>query len=122
MPPHLRFSEEALETQDSMFETGSSGGAWCYYYMHATQACCSLSSAKVWLSRCGFSPPLNENAQAKYDLTRAEYSRMKECVSRIVSSLGSRAKNLNYLLAAVLWVCMLRVFFRSLELIFSIRR
>lgn len=42
--------------------------------------------------------------QARNDSSLAEYSNLKQCVYRIVNSLGRRVKNLNYLAAAVLWV------------------
>ncbi|GBE86576.1 hypothetical protein SCP_0904550 [Sparassis crispa] len=43
LPGHLRFSEETLENQLSMFETGSNTGAWCFCFMHALHPCCFLA-------------------------------------------------------------------------------
>ncbi|KAH9935930.1 uncharacterized protein BXZ73DRAFT_89421 [Epithele typhae] len=43
LPAHLRFNEENLETQISMFETSSNSGAWCFCFMHAMHPCCYLA-------------------------------------------------------------------------------
>ncbi|KAG5647462.1 hypothetical protein DXG03_009393 [Asterophora parasitica] len=37
LPEHLRFSEQSLQVQQSMFETSSNTGAWCWCSMHARQ-------------------------------------------------------------------------------------
>ncbi|KAI0792118.1 hypothetical protein C8Q75DRAFT_714655 [Abortiporus biennis] len=40
---HLRFSEETLEKQVSMFETSANTGAWCFCLMHVMHPCLVLS-------------------------------------------------------------------------------
>ncbi|KAH9846042.1 hypothetical protein C2E23DRAFT_908072 [Lenzites betulinus] len=43
LPGHLKFTEENLETQVTMFETSSNSGVWCYCFMHAMYPCCYLA-------------------------------------------------------------------------------
>ena len=43
LPEHLRFSEQSLQVQQSMFETSSNTGAWCWCYMHVYYASCALA-------------------------------------------------------------------------------
>lgn len=43
LPQHLRFSEESLQVQQSMFETSSNTGAWCYCCMHVYHASSALA-------------------------------------------------------------------------------
>ncbi|KAJ3566921.1 hypothetical protein NP233_g6690 [Leucocoprinus birnbaumii] len=43
LPEHLRFSEQSLQVQRSMFETSSNTGAWCWCAMHMYQASCALA-------------------------------------------------------------------------------
>lgn len=52
LPDHLRFSEDSLEKQISMFETSSNTGAWCYCFMHVLHPCFVLSLTDV---RCSSS-------------------------------------------------------------------
>ena len=47
LPDHLRFSQENLDKQIDMFETGSTGGAWCYCFMHALHPCYILELTDV---------------------------------------------------------------------------
>ncbi|KDR80510.1 hypothetical protein GALMADRAFT_240800 [Galerina marginata CBS 339.88] len=43
LPEHLRFSEQSLQVQQSMFETSSNTGAWCWCSMHVYHASCVLA-------------------------------------------------------------------------------
>jgi hypothetical protein len=43
LPEHLRFSEENLQVQLSMFETSSNTGAWCFCCMHVLHASVALA-------------------------------------------------------------------------------
>ncbi|KAF9005931.1 fungal-specific transcription factor domain-containing protein [Cyathus striatus] len=43
LPEHLRFSEQSLLVQQSMFETSSNTGAWCWCCMHVYHASCALA-------------------------------------------------------------------------------
>lgn len=47
LPEHLRFSEDNLEKQISMFETSSNTGAWCYCFMHTLHPCYVLDLTEV---------------------------------------------------------------------------
>ncbi|TFK32774.1 fungal-specific transcription factor domain-containing protein [Crucibulum laeve] len=85
---HLRFSEESLLVQQSMFETSSNTGAWCWCFMHVYHASCvlALNFAKQRTQR---GQPINADwALQTLDL--------------ILNMLGDRAKN-SMLLGAALW-------------------
>ncbi|PPQ75884.1 hypothetical protein CVT24_000739 [Panaeolus cyanescens] len=43
LPDHLRFSEQSLQVQQSMFETSSNTGAWSWCFMHVYHASCALA-------------------------------------------------------------------------------
>ena len=43
LPEHLRFSEETLQVQLSMFETSSNTGAWCFCCMHVLHSSVALA-------------------------------------------------------------------------------
>ena len=43
LPDHLRFSEQSLQVQQSMFETSSNTGAWCWCMLHVYHASCALA-------------------------------------------------------------------------------
>lgn len=43
LPDHLRFSEQSLQVQQSMFETSSNSGAWCFCLMHVVHATSALA-------------------------------------------------------------------------------
>lgn len=51
LPNHLKYSEENLELQLSMFETSSNSGAWCYCMIHILHASCALGIAIDSVSR-----------------------------------------------------------------------
>lgn len=42
LSPQLRFSDDVLAVQQSMLETGSNNGAWCWALMHVYRASCAL--------------------------------------------------------------------------------
>lgn len=53
LPDHLRFSQENLDKQIDMFETGSTTSAWCYCFIHALHPCYILELTDVSVaSRC----------------------------------------------------------------------
>ena len=47
LPDHLRFGEESLQLQLSMFETSSNAGAWCYFMTHIIHTACVLMTYDV---------------------------------------------------------------------------
>jgi len=88
LPDHLRFSEENLQVQLSMLETGSNMGAWCFCSMHVVHASCTLA--------------LN---LARHRGQRGSVTAVPWAVARletIVSSIGPRARN-SIILGAALW-------------------
>lgn len=42
LPDHLRFSEESLQLQLSMYDTSSNAGAWSYFMTHIIHTACVL--------------------------------------------------------------------------------
>ncbi|TFK51744.1 hypothetical protein OE88DRAFT_1464712 [Heliocybe sulcata] len=86
---HLRFNEQNLQLQISMFETSSNTGAWCFFFMHAVHASCVLAINELKRSIKG-EPP-----NSMLDWARST-------LNQILSSLGNRAKN-SFILAAILW-------------------
>ena len=47
LPDHLRFSDESLDVQQSMFETSSNIGAWFWCCHHVYYAACALAISFV---------------------------------------------------------------------------
>ena len=47
LPDHLSFSQENLEKQINMFETGANTGAWCFCFMHTLHPCFVLELTDV---------------------------------------------------------------------------
>ncbi|TFK71646.1 hypothetical protein BDN72DRAFT_764612 [Pluteus cervinus] len=88
---HLRFSESSLSVQQSMFETSSNTGAWCYCCMHVYHASCALalSVARQRLNRTPHTLPAW--AVARLDM--------------ILTMLGDRAKN-SILMSSALWALL----------------
>ncbi|KAI0704283.1 hypothetical protein BC835DRAFT_1262153 [Cytidiella melzeri] len=85
LPDHLRFTQDTLDKQISMFETSSNSGAWCYCYIHTLHPCYLL------------------------DLTEAEGRLLAEPIEWIRSQLnaifkatGNRARN-TVLSACTIW-------------------
>ncbi|KDQ61762.1 hypothetical protein JAAARDRAFT_31242 [Jaapia argillacea MUCL 33604] len=88
LPEHLQFNEQNLQVQLSMFETSSNNGAWCYCFMHVEHASCILG--------------INEfkRRHRKGTLTGQDWA--MDCLHKILSFLGSRAKN-SFILGAIVW-------------------
>ncbi|KAJ6621374.1 fungal-specific transcription factor domain-containing protein [Mycena sp. CBHHK59/15] len=87
LPEHLRFSEQNLQVQQSMFETSSNTGAWCFCCMHVYYASFALALHVVSaLSSMFLVAP-------QWTLTRLDM---------IMAMLGERAKN-SLLMGASLW-------------------
>ncbi|KAF8636421.1 hypothetical protein AX17_003603 [Amanita inopinata Kibby_2008] len=90
LPEHLRFSEQNLSVQQSMFETSSNNGAWCYCCMHVYHASCliALNNARQILQR---TTTIKVGPQRALDM-----------LEQIIGMLGERAKN-SLLMCAALW-------------------
>ncbi|CAA7267424.1 unnamed protein product [Cyclocybe aegerita] len=102
LPEHLRFSEQSLQVQQSMFETSSNTGAWCWCNIHIHHASCVLALHTGSRTHRGPRPDASE-ALRKIDL--------------ILQMLGDRAKN--SILSCVFFID-LAVFFVSHEIPFLI--
>lgn len=81
---HLRFSEDNLEKQVSMFDTSSNTGAWCFCFMHALYPCSCLALAE------------GEGRLAE------PVPWVRKQLGMIFDATGTRAKN-TILSACVLW-------------------
>ncbi|KAI0072684.1 hypothetical protein K474DRAFT_1775273 [Panus rudis PR-1116 ss-1] len=90
LPDHLRFTEENLEKQISMFETPSNTGAWCFCFMHVLHPCLVLSLLDFRRQAEGKS-----NDEDTVDWVRNQ-------LKLIFSAVGHRAKN-TILSACALW-------------------
>ncbi|KAJ7504510.1 fungal-specific transcription factor domain-containing protein [Mycena galericulata] len=90
LPDHLRFSEQNLQVQQSMFETSSNTSAWCFCCMHVYYASFVLA-LHVGRNHFSYSTPTSQRPQ--WTVTRLEM---------IVKMLGDRAKN-SMLLGAFIW-------------------
>ncbi|KAF8817557.1 hypothetical protein BYT27DRAFT_7237433 [Phlegmacium glaucopus] len=88
LPEHLRFSEQSLQVQQSMFETSSNTGAWSWCYMHVYHASCVLA--------------LNFARQRAQRGPRSDSPEALETLELILKMLGDRAKN-SILMGAALW-------------------
>ncbi|KJA23614.1 hypothetical protein HYPSUDRAFT_66286 [Hypholoma sublateritium FD-334 SS-4] len=88
LPDHLRFSEENLQVQQSMFETSSNGGAWCWCCIHLYHASCALV--------------LNLARQRTHRGSMADTQWAVERIELILKMLGDRAKN-SILMGSALW-------------------
>ncbi|KAF5335977.1 hypothetical protein D9611_006287 [Ephemerocybe angulata] len=88
LPEHLKFSEQSLDVQQSMFETSSNTGAWCWCCLHVYYAACALAInfARLRNQRDSVNEP-------QWALARIE---------SILKMLGDRAKN-SLLFGAALW-------------------
>jgi len=94
LPEHLRYTEENLHIMNSMYETPANTGPWCFFYMHALHSCCEMSASSEMQKRYG---------SGKFIVPKQASDAGDRCL-RILKSVGSRAKNLNYLVAPSLWV------------------
>ncbi|KAF8159676.1 fungal-specific transcription factor domain-containing protein [Crassisporium funariophilum] len=88
LPEHLRFSEQSLQVQQSMFETSSNTGAWCWCCMHVYHASCVLA--------------LNFARHRVQRGPRQDTPRLLENLDLLLKMLGDRAKN-SILMGAALW-------------------
>ncbi|KAF9453564.1 hypothetical protein P691DRAFT_21703 [Macrolepiota fuliginosa MF-IS2] len=88
LPDHLRFSEQSLQVQQSMFETSSNTGAWCWCCMHVYHASCGLA--------------LNLARQRSQRGPKTEPQWALNVLNLILNMLGDRAKN-SVLMAAALY-------------------
>jgi len=88
LPDHLRYTDENLQTQMSMFETGSSLGAWCFCFMHVVHATAAIGLNQA-RQRCRTAEPGGPQwAHGKLE--------------SIVTILGPRARN-SQLLGIACW-------------------
>jgi hypothetical protein len=88
LPDHLRFSEDNLQMQMSMFETSSNAGAWSFCCMHVIHASCMLALGTA-------------KQRGKGELTALPHWPVDR-LELIMTSLGSRARN-SLILGSVLW-------------------
>ncbi|EAU90246.2 hypothetical protein CC1G_11570 [Coprinopsis cinerea okayama7 len=88
LPDHLRFSEQSLQVQKSMFETSSNTGAWCWCLLHVYHASCALALS------CG--------RQRNTRDAIVEPLWALNMIDSILRMIGDRAKN-SLLLGAALW-------------------
>ncbi|KAG5724925.1 60S acidic ribosomal protein P2-alpha [Termitomyces sp. T112] len=88
LPDHLRFSEQSLQVQQSMFETSSNGGAWCWCCMHIFHASSALA--------------LNYARQQLRKESKSEPEWALKTLDLIMEMLGDRAKN-SILMLTALW-------------------
>jgi len=77
-----------------MYETPANTGAWCFFYMHSLHSCCEMSAASEMQKRF---------SSGRFVVPELASHAGERCL-RIIKSVGSRAKNLNYLVAPSLWV------------------
>ncbi|KAJ7717748.1 hypothetical protein DFH07DRAFT_340275 [Mycena maculata] len=93
LPDHLRFSEQNLQVQHSMFETSSNTGAWCFCCMHVYFASLTLAlHGRNHFSHSTNTPTLAPS-RPQWTITRLEM---------IMKMLGDRAKN-SMLMGAFIW-------------------
>ncbi|TFY61258.1 hypothetical protein EVG20_g7129 [Dentipellis fragilis] len=78
---HVKFTDDSLQLQLSMFETSSNAGAWSYFLMHIMHASCILSL----LDAKAHTQPAASPAKTR------QWARDR--IMLIITSLGSRAKN-----------------------------
>ncbi|KAJ7672660.1 fungal-specific transcription factor domain-containing protein [Mycena rosella] len=91
LPEHLRFSEQNLQVQKSMFETSSNTGAWCFCCMHVYYASFTLA---LHVGRNSVLPHSSNTPQRpQWTVTRLDM---------ILGMLGDRAKN-SLIMGASLW-------------------
>ncbi|KXN86586.1 hypothetical protein AN958_09890 [Leucoagaricus sp. SymC.cos] len=88
LPEHLRFSEQNLQVQLSMFETSSNTGAWCWCSIHTYHASCALA--------------LNLARQRSQRGQKTEPRWALNIINSIMDMLGDRAKN-SVLMGAALY-------------------
>ncbi|KAJ7066738.1 fungal-specific transcription factor domain-containing protein [Mycena amicta] len=94
LPENLRFSEPNLEVQQSMFETSSNTGAWCFCCMHVCYVgfVLALHAGRSILLSQSMKPP--SSPQPQWTTSRLEL---------IMQMLGDRAKK-SMLMGAIIWI------------------
>ncbi|KAF8074981.1 hypothetical protein FPV67DRAFT_1475647 [Lyophyllum atratum] len=88
LPEHLRFSEQSLQVQQSMFETSSNTGAWAWCCMHVIHASSALA--------------LNLARQRPQRVPKSEPSWALRTLDLIMEMLGDRVKH-SILMGSALW-------------------
>ncbi|GLB41808.1 putative fungal specific transcription factor [Lyophyllum shimeji] len=88
LPDHLRFSEQSLQVQQSMFETSSNTGAWAWCFMHVIHASSALA--------------LNLARQRTQKGPKSEPAWALKTLDLIMEMLGDRVKN-SILMGSALW-------------------
>ncbi|KIL69466.1 hypothetical protein M378DRAFT_787408 [Amanita muscaria Koide BX008] len=90
LPSHLHFSDDNLSVQQSMFETSSNDGAWCYCCMHIYHASTfiALNNAQQLLQGA---PSLKVGPQWATNM-----------LDKILNMLGERGRR-SLLMSAALW-------------------
>jgi len=96
LPDNLRFSEQNLQVQQSMFETSSNTGAWCFCCMHVYYAgfTLALHSARNNMMSYSMTSPAPMSQRPQWTVTRLDM---------IMQMLGDRAKN-SMLMGAFIWI------------------
>lgn len=103
LPDHLRFNEESLQLQLSMFDTSSNAGAWCYFMTHIIHTACVLMVYDVSLPSF-YSRSYIAHDRVSISLHQAKFrtqglsvsetrSWARERMLYILTSIGNRAKN-----------------------------
>ncbi|KAJ6581375.1 fungal-specific transcription factor domain-containing protein [Mycena capillaripes] len=96
LPDHLRFSEQNLQVQQSMFETSSNTGAWCFCCMHVCYVgfVLALHVARNNMMTYSMNSPTPVSPKPQWTVTRLDM---------IMAMLGDRAKN-SMLMGAFIWI------------------
>ncbi|KAF8216361.1 fungal-specific transcription factor domain-containing protein [Mycena galopus ATCC 62051] len=96
LPDHLRFSEQNLQVQQSMFETSSNTGAWCFCCMHVYYVgfTLALHAARNNMMAYSMNSPAPISQRPQWTVSRLDM---------IMGMLGDRAKN-SMLLGALIWI------------------
>ena len=95
---HLQFSRESLSVQQSMFETSSNDGAWCYCCMHVYHASTLIALNNVrWNPPCHQCPPTTF-FQAQQFLQKTPVLKVgpqwaTDMLDQILTMLGDRGKH-----------------------------
>ncbi|KAJ7115846.1 fungal-specific transcription factor domain-containing protein [Mycena epipterygia] len=95
LPEHLRFSEQNLQVQQSMFETSSNTGAWCFCCMHVYYASFALALhvGRHYMLSYSMNTPTPMSQRPQWTVSRLDM---------IMGMLGDRAKN-SMLMGAYIW-------------------
>ncbi|KAF7356708.1 hypothetical protein MVEN_01005500 [Mycena venus] len=96
LPDHLRFSDQNLQVQQSMFETSSNTGAWCFCCMHIYYAgfTLALHAARNNMMSYSMTSPAPMSQRPQWTVARLDM---------IMGMLGDRAKK-SMIMGAFLWI------------------